>query len=161
RGIPKVIGTDLDPRAIACARENVQRLGLSDQAQVQSADLFPASDTKADLIICNPPWLPATPTSPVEAAVYDPNSQMLRGFLAGTAERLSSTGEAWLIISDIAEHLGLRSREELIGWIKDSGLCVIDRIDAKPNHPKTRNQTDALHNARAKELTSLWRLKKC
>ncbi|NCW89888.1 MAG: methyltransferase domain-containing protein, partial [Rhodocyclales bacterium] len=33
RGIPKVIGTDLDPRAIACAQENVERLGLSDQAQ--------------------------------------------------------------------------------------------------------------------------------
>jgi hypothetical protein len=86
---------------------------------------------------------------------------MLRGFLAGVAERLSSTGEAWLIISDIAEHLGLRSREELLGWIKDSGLCIVDRMDAKPNHPKTRNQTGALHKARAKETTSLWRLKKC
>lgn len=161
RGIPKVIGTDLDPRALACAQENIQRLGFSDQAEVQPADLFPNSDAKADLVICNPPWLPATPTSPVEAAVYDPDSQMLRGFLAGTAERLSSTGEAWLIVSDIAEHLELRSREELLGWIKDSGLCVVDRMDAKPNHPKTRNQTDALHKARVKEITSLWRLKKC
>ncbi|MEN9903337.1 MAG: hypothetical protein RL651_2001 [Pseudomonadota bacterium] len=161
RGIPKVIGTDLDPRALVCARENIQRLGLSDQAEVQSADLFPNSDAKADLVICNPPWLPATPTSPVEAAVYDPNSQMLRGFLAGAASRLSSTGEAWLIISDIAEHLTLRHREELLGWIKAGGLCVVDRMDAKPNHPKTRNQTDALHKARAKEITSLWRLKKC
>ena len=161
RGIPKVIGTDLDPRALACARENIQRLGLSDQAEVQSADLFPNSDAKADLVICNPPWLPATPTSPVEAAVYDPNSQMLRGFLAGAASRLSSTGEAWLIISDIAEHLTLRHREELLGWIKAGGLCVVDRLDTKPHHPKTRNQTDALHKARVKEITSLWRLKKC
>ncbi len=161
RGIPKVIGTDLDPRALVCARENIQRLGLSDQAEVQSADLFPNSDAKADLVICNPPWLPATPTSPVEAAVYDPNSQMLRGFLAGAASRLSSTGEAWLIISDIAEHLTLRHREELLGWIKAGGLCVVDRLDTKPHHPKTRNQTDALHKARVKEITSLWRLKKC
>ena len=161
RGIPTVIGTDLDPRAIACAQENIHRLGLSDQAQVKSADLFPEIDTKADLIICNPPWLPATPTSPVEAAVYDPDSQMLRRFLTGAAARLSPTGEAWLIISDIAEHLGLRSREELLGWIRDGGLIVIDRLDAKPNHPKTRNQTDALHKARAREITSLWRLKKC
>ena len=161
RGIPLVIGTDLDPRAIACAQENIQRLGLSDQALVQSADLFPESDTKADLIICNPPWLPATPTSPVEAAIYDPESQMLRSFLAGAASRLNAAGEAWLIISDIAEHLALRSREALLGWIKDNGLIVVDRMDAKPNHPKTRNQTDALHKARAKEITSLWRLKKC
>lgn len=159
RGIPRVIGTDLDPRAIACAQENIQRLGFSDQVQIQSVDLFPHSDQKADLIICNPPWLPATPTSPVETAVYDPNSQMLRGFLAGAASRLNATGEAWLIISDIAEHLTLRSRDELLGWISDNGLMVVDRMDAKPNHPKTRNQTDALHKARAKEITSLWRLK--
>ncbi|MFM8502047.1 MAG: methyltransferase [Fluviibacter sp.] len=160
RGIAKVIGTDLDPRAIACAQENIDRLGFSYQAEIQSVDLFPKTDQKADLIICNPPWLPAIPTSPVEAAVYDPDSQMLRGFLAGAASRLSLTGEAWLIISDIAEHLALRSRDELLNWIRDNGLMVVDRMDAKPNHPKTRNQTDALHKARAKETTSLWRLKK-
>lgn len=161
RGIPQIIGTDLDLRAIACAQENIQRLGFSDQVKIQSADLFPKSERQADLIICNPPWLPAIPTSPVEAAVYDPDSKMLRGFLTGVATRLSATGEAWLIISDIAEHLALRSREELLGWIQDSGLSVFDRLDAKPNHPKTRNQADALHKARTKEITSLWRLKKC
>lgn len=159
RGIAQVIGTDLDPRAIACAQENMQRLGVTDQVHVEAADLFPAASGKADLIVCNPPWLPATPTSPVEAAVYDPDSRMLRVFLAGAAQRLKPTGEAWLIISDIAEHLGLRSREELLDWIKAGGLVVADRIDAKPNHPKTRNNTDALHKARAAEITSLWRLK--
>jgi methylase of polypeptide subunit release factors len=159
RDIPKVIGTDLDPRALSCANDNVQRLGLSNQIHIEYANLFPTSIALSDLIVCNPPWVPAKPTSPVEAAVYDPDSRMLRAFLAGVTERLNSNGEAWLVISDIAEHLGLRSREELLRWIKDSGLIIVDRIDAKPNHPKTRNQTDALHKARAAEITSLWRLK--
>lgn len=159
RGIPRVIGTDIDPRALACAQENVQRLGLTMQVQIQSADLFPASADKADLIICNPPWLPATPTSPVEAAIYDPDSKMLRTFLSGVGQKLKTGGEAWLIISDIAEHLGLRSRQELLNWISGAGLTVIDRMDARPNHPKTRNNTDALHKARTAEITSLWRLK--
>ena len=159
RGIPKLIGTDLDPRALACAQDNAQRLGLSNQIQIISANLFPDTPLKADLIVCNPPWVPATPSSPVEAAVYDPDSRMLRAFLSGVAPRLSPTGEAWLIISDIAEHLGLRSRDELLGWIRDGGLTVADRLDTKPNHPKTRNNTDALHKARATEITSLWRLK--
>lgn len=162
RGIQTVIGTDLEPRALACARENVQRLGLSDQVKILSADLFPttsASADQADLIVCNPPWLPAIPTSPVEAAVYDPDSQMLRAFLSGVGQRLTPNGEAWLIISDIAEHLELRSRAQLVDWIKTSGLIVIDRMDTRPKHPKTRNNTDALHKARAAEITSLWRLK--
>ena len=159
RGIPQVIGTDLDARALACARENVQRLGLTDHIEIESANLFPGTSTKADLIVCNPPWLPAIPTSPVEAAVYDPDSQMLRAFLSGVAAHLAPGGEAWLIISDIAEHLGLRSREQLLDWIKVGGLAVVERMDTRPKHPKTRDNTDALHKARAAEITSLWRLK--
>jgi len=159
RGIPQVIGTDLDARALACARENVQRLGFTNLVQIESANLFPGTSTKADLIVCNPPWLPAIPTSPVEAAVYDPDSQMLRAFLSGVAAHLAPGGEAWLIISDIAEHLGLRSREQLLDWIKAGGLAVVERMDTRPKHPKTRNNTDALHKARAAEITSLWRLK--
>ena len=163
RGIPQIISTDLDPRALACAEDNLQRLGYSNQVRLVRADLFPTitdAPALADLILCNPPWLPAIPTSPVEAAIYDPDSRMLRHFLAGAAERLSPHGEAWLILSDIAEHLGLRSRHELLGWIKDAGLVVADRLETRPRHPKTRNNTDALHKARSQEITTLWRLKK-
>lgn len=163
RGVPSIIATDLSPRALACAEENLQRLGYAAQTHLCRDDLFPTTPgtpAQADLIICNPPWVPATPTSPVEAAVYDPDSRMLRHFLAGVAERLSPNGEAWLILSDIAEHLDLRSRDELLAWISAAGLVVAGRLDTRPRHPKTRNQSDALHKARAKEITSLWRLKK-
>ena len=163
RGVARIFATDLDTRALTCAQENLQRLGYADQVNLMRADLFPptaAAPATADLILCNPPWLPANPTSPVEAAVYDPDSQMLRRFLAGAAERLTPSGEAWLVLSDIAEHLTLRSRDELLGWIKAGGLTLIDRLDVRPRHPKTRDNTDALHKARARETTSLWRLKK-
>ena len=163
RGIPRIFATDLDPRALDCASENLERLGYADQVTLCREDLFPTTSPApalADLIVCNPPWLPATPTSPVESAVYDPDSQMLRRFLAGATNRLSAHGEAWLILSDLAEHLGLRSREDLQGWIMAGGLEIVDRLDTRPKHPKTRNDTDALHKARARETTSLWRLRK-
>lgn len=155
-----MIGTDLDPRALACARENVTRLGYTAQVEILEANLFPENTPPANLIVCNPPWLPAIPTSPVEAAIYDPDSQMLRAFLAGVAKHLAPEGEAWLIISDIAERLGLRSREQLLAWITAGGLVVSQRMDTQPTHPKTRNNSDALHHARAGEITSLWCLKK-
>lgn len=163
RGIPQIFATDIDPRALACAQDNLTRLTYISQVRLCDGDLFPSmkeAPSPADLIVCNPPWIPATPTSPVEAAVYDPDSRMLQRFLAGAAERLTTQGEAWLILSDIAEHLGLRSRDELLGWIQDSRLVVVDRLDTRPRHPKTRNNTDALHKARSQEITSLWRLKK-
>jgi methylase of polypeptide subunit release factors len=156
RDIQKIIATDVDDRAIACAQDNIDRLDLSSQIEIQKTDLFP--EGKAALIVCNPPWLPARPSSPLEHAVYDPESRMLKGFLAGLKEHLLPEGEGWLILSDLAEHLGLRTRVELLEWIEQAGLRVQKREDTKPQHKKVFDQTDALHAARSAEVTSLWRL---
>lgn len=156
RGVRRIIATDQDARALACAAENLSRLGVVSQVELQAADLFPPG--QAPLIVCNPPWVPAKPTSPIEYAVYDPDSRMLKSFLAGVAAHLVPGGEAWLILSDIAEHLGLRTRTELEGWIGAGGLQVIARHDARPRHPKASDASDPLHAARAREITSLWRL---
>ena len=156
RGVQKIISTDLDERAIACAQENIERLGLQSQIDILKADLFPSG--KAALIVCNPPWLPARPSSSLEHAVYDPESQMLKGFLNQLQHHLLDDGEGWLILSDLAEHLGLRSRDELLLWIEQANLKVLSRIDTKPHHSKVFDKTDALHAARSKEVTSLWRL---
>ena len=157
RGVKRIVATDQDPRAIACARDNVARLDCAAQVEIMQADLFPAG--RAPLIVCNPPWIPARPASPLEQAVYDPDSRMLRGFLSGLAAHLEPGGEGWLILSDIAEHLGLRPRVELLAAFDAAGLTVAGRADARPRHPKAFDQNDPLHAARAAEVTSLWRLK--
>ena len=156
RGVQRVVATDQDPRALACARENLQRLGLTGRVELQQQDLFP--EGKAPLVVCNPPWLPARASSPIERAVYDEGSGMLRGFLAGLAAHLEPGGEGWLILSDLAEHLQLRTREQLLEWIAQGGLKVLGRQDVKPRHGKSADASDALHAARAAEVTSLWRL---
>jgi len=156
RGIERVIATDLDPRALACARENLGRLGLADRIDVVCADLFP--EGRAALVVCNPPWIPARPSSPMESGVYDPDSRMLRGFLRGLPQHLRPGGEGWLILSDLAEHLGLRTRAQLLDAFEAAGLCVVGRSDVPPRHPRAADQTDPLHSARAAEVTSLWRL---
>lgn len=156
RGVPQVIATDNAARALACAQDNVQRLGVAAQVQLCNVDLFPPGH--ADLIVCNPPWLPVRATTSLEQAVYDPDSRMLRGFLAGLAARLRPGGEGWLILSDLAEHLGLRSRADLLAWTEAAGLRVVGRLDIRPHHRKAQNASDPLHSARAAEVTSLWRL---
>ena len=159
RGVKRIVATDQDPRALACARENLTRLGLIERVDVVQADLFPAG--RAPLVVCNPPWIPARPNSPLEHAVYDPDSRMLRGFLDGLAAHLEPGGEGWLILSDLAEHIGLRPRAELLAAIDKAGLKVVGRMDVRPDHPRTSDDTDPLHTARAAEVTSLWRLKAC
>lgn len=156
RGVERIVTTDQDPRALACARENLARLGLAECVEVVQADLFP--EGRAPLVVCNPPWVPARPSSRLEHAVYDPDSRMLRGFLAGLAAHLTPDGEGWLILSDLAEHLGLRSRVELLTAIGAAGLEVLGRTDVRPSHPRVADVADPLHAARAAEVTSLWRL---
>ncbi|SLJ83290.1 methyltransferase [Psychrobacter sp. DAB_AL43B] len=155
RGVKQVIATDLNPRALACSNDNFTRLDLS-TVQLQQADLFPTDVPLANLIVCNPPWLPAKPSSPLEYAVYDANSTMLRGFLQGAKQHLAKQGEVWLILSDLAEHLQLRSRDELLGWFVDSGLKVKYRLDTRPKHGRSQDNTDPLFAARSAEITSLW-----
>lgn len=172
RGVRKVVATDVAPRALGCARENLERLGMlagapggagpsaaggrGGRVELMQADLFPPG--RAPLVVCNPPWVPAKPSSAIEHAVYDPDSRMLRGFLAGLTAHLEEGGEGWLILSDLAEHLGLRTRAELLGWIEVAGLTVLGREDIRPRHPKASDADDPLHAARAAEVTSLWRL---
>lgn len=155
RGVQQVVAIDLNPRALACAADNIQRLELTN-VQLQQADLFPTEQPLANLIVCNPPWLPAKPSSPLEYAVYDANSAMLRGFLQGVSKHLAAQGEVWLILSDLAEHLQLRSREELLSWFSEAGLVVKYRLDTQPKHGRSQDATDPLFAARSAEITSLW-----
>ncbi|MBI5922054.1 MAG: class I SAM-dependent methyltransferase [Betaproteobacteria bacterium] len=156
RGVARVVATDLDPRALKCARENLVRLGLQGSVDVIQADLFP--EGRAPLVVCNPPWLPARPSSALERAVYDPDGIMLRGFLGGLGAHLQPGGEGWLILSDLAEHLGLRTRAQLLESIDAAGLKVIGRTETRPHHPRSADRSDPLHAARAAERTALWRL---
>ncbi|MEU6745120.1 class I SAM-dependent methyltransferase [Spirillospora sp. NPDC046719] len=156
RGVQRIVATDQDPRALACAQENIERLDVAKHVELVEADLFP--EGRAPLVVCNPPWVPGKPTTPLERAVYDPESRMLRGFLAGLADRLEPGGEGWLILSDLAEHLGLRSRDDLLRLVDAAGLAVAGRLDTRPAHPHAADPDDPLHAARSSETTSLWRL---
>ncbi len=156
RGLANIVATDQDPRALACAHNNLARLDVSDLVSVVQADLFPPG--KAHLIVCNPPWLPARGSAPIERAVYDEDSGMLLGFLKGLPTHLAKGGEGWLLMSDLAERLGLRSATELQDAIAAAGLKVVGKLATKPVHPKASDPGDALHKARAAEVTTLWRL---
>lgn len=151
----RVTATDVSQRAVTCARANLARLGCD--VDVVQADLWPDGH-RADVVVFNPPWLPGTPTSELELGIYDAESDALRRYLDGLASHLNDGGEGWLVLSDLAEHLGLRTREELEGWITGGGLRVVGRVDTAPRHPKVRDGDDPLHAARSREVTSLWRL---
>jgi len=156
RGLERVVATDDSPRALACARDNLARLGLADRVELSADGLYPPG--RADLVVCNPPWLPGKAGSTLDRAVYDPDGAMLKGFLEGLAAHLAPGGEGWLILSDLAERLGLRAPGELEAAFDRAGLVVRDRLQARPRHGRAADADDPLHAARRDEITSLWRL---
>ncbi len=156
RGAKEVVATDLDPRAVACAEENAGRLGFSDRFRVQQADLFPPKEARADLIVSNPPWLPERPRTALDRAVYDEEGAFLRGLLSGLSEHLTPGGEAWIILSDLAERLGLRPEGQFEALVREAGLAVRWTQEVRPRHGKASDLDDPLHAARAAEVVRLW-----
>jgi methylase of polypeptide subunit release factors len=153
----RVVATDREPRAVACARENAARFGLAGRIEVAEADLFPAG--QADLVVCNPPWLPDQPHGLLDRAVYDPGSAMLLGFLAGLPAHLRPSGEGWLVLSDLAEIVGLRPAGFLSGAFARSSLAVAWTRTARPTHRRAADADDPLHAARSRETTTLYCLR--
>ena len=175
--IGRVIGTDTNPSAIACAKDNMVRLGLSDKVELVQANIFPPrrtdrnGATKADLIICNPPWLPGKPESWLDCAVYDEDSSFLREFLSSAHYHLNDRNphaEVWLVLSDMAERLGLRAKDEVIHMIESGNLQIVDVHHTLPAHSKavtcqkkspSNEPFKEVAAARAAETVSLYRLR--
>ena len=156
-GAARVVATDNSARAVACARDNVDRLGLGRHVDVQHRDLFPPG--RADVVVANPPWVPGNPHSDLDRGVFDPAGRMLDRLVLGVGQHLRTDGEAWLILSDLAEHLGLRRPDHLPALIGAAGLIVRDRISTRPSTRRgVTGRDDPLADLRGREQIHLWRM---
>jgi SAM-dependent methyltransferase len=157
RGAKNAVGSDSEPRAVACARENAQHLGLADRFEAVEADVFPAG--KADLVVSNPPWIPEAVKNRLDLAVFDPGHRFLSRYLEGLAEHLEPGGVGLLLLSNLAVLLGLTSPEWLEEKLARAGLRVSWTRSKEAKHPKTKDSTDPLHALRSHEVVTLYALK--
>ncbi|HUK66457.1 MAG TPA: class I SAM-dependent methyltransferase, partial [Anaeromyxobacteraceae bacterium] len=153
----RVVGTDIDPRAVACARENATRLGVGERVQIVQADLFPQG--RARLAVANPPWIPTEPHGPLDRAVYDPGGVLLARIVQGFPEHLEEQGEAWLVLSNLGEILGLRPTGTVPALAEAAGLRIHSTYEEAPTHPRARSGNDPLALARRAETTRLYVLR--
>ena len=56
----RVIASDVSPSALRVARENAKKLGLSQRISFSLSNLFKDLKGRADVIVSNPPYVPAT-----------------------------------------------------------------------------------------------------
>jgi len=181
----RVVLTDSNPHALACARDNLERMELMELLkndadddnvvqlqQTHGEEMFPHSgqyDQKFDWIVCNPPWIPGPADSWLDQAVYD-STNFLPTFLSQVETYLRPQGQVWLVLSNFGELLGLRPPlEELLmrqqshqGNSNDSNLIIANVRETKPWHNKAnrarKSGEDELQRLRASEVTRLYTL---
>ena len=80
-----------------------QRMGVSHKSEFRQGNLWCAVDTseRFDVILANPPLLPAIPETLLEMAVADsPEMKLTSGFIAGLPEHLTNGGHALMAFSN-------------------------------------------------------------
>jgi len=103
-GFAEVIGTDVNENAIIGMSEEIERLGYTDSIEVIHGDLFADSDVMADLIVFNPPWLPANHdlgTGIDQAIYYEPD--LFPRFFKQAKQHLKPDGQLVILFSNLGE----------------------------------------------------------
>ena len=116
-----VLAVDVNPAAVTCARDNVERNGVADRVEVRESDLFQNAPGRFDLIIFDPPYRWFRPHDMFERGTADESYRTLTAFFAQVTDHLSAAARVLIAFGttgdiDYLHHLiaqsGLR-REEL------------------------------------------------
>ncbi len=73
------VGVDRSADAIAIARRNAERLGMSDRAEFRVGDWAEGIDERFDLILCNPPYVALSGELGTGVAEHEPHEALFAG----------------------------------------------------------------------------------
>lgn len=97
-----VVGVDINPEAVRCARINVLLNKLESQVEIRSGDLFaPVAGERFDLVLFNPPFYRGEPIDRLDQAWRA--TDVIERFASGLAHALRATGEALVVLSTDGE----------------------------------------------------------
>ncbi len=112
----RVVATDINPAAVACAKYNAANLNLDSKLEVRtvpkdSPDAFSVIDSgeRFDLILSNPPWEDGEVSEPSEHAFYDPSFALMDSLLDGLPVHLNPGGRCLLAYGHVPALVRLES----------------------------------------------------
>lgn len=88
----KVLAVDINPHALAAARDNALRNDVADRIEVRHSDVFSNVDGRFDLIVFDPPFRWFTPRDVLEAATTDENYGAMTRFFRQARRYLTDSG---------------------------------------------------------------------
>lgn len=137
-GASRVVATDINPAAVACARYNAAQHELDQNLEVrQVAPENPQAfavikpNEKFDLIISNPPWEDGEVQKPADYAFYDPDFQLLESIVEGLPKHLKPGGRCLLSYGSVAAVEKLQTLAEERGF----PFKILDERDLETLEP--------------------------
>jgi methylase of polypeptide subunit release factors len=99
----QVLATDIREEALRCARANVAVHGVA--VELRASDVFAAitADERFDAVVFNIPFFAKEIEHDFEVVACDPESALLRRFLAGLREHLTPGGRGYLVFSNLGD----------------------------------------------------------
>ncbi|TVQ65019.1 MAG: methyltransferase type 11 [Balneolaceae bacterium] len=155
-GFQKVFASDLNPNAVISVRESAGRLGYDSVLEPLVSDFFKGHTQKADLILFNPPWLPALHSlSHLDRAIYYEKG-FFETFFRQAEPFLKKEGRLVVLFSNMAERQGLSSahpvRDELLTGNRFKKISELRKpVASKSEKTKRRDH-------RGDEVVELWEL---
>ena len=157
-GFEQVYASDINPNAVISVLENVRSMGVSERVTVKMGDLFEPWHQKADLVVFNPPWLPAEEeTTLLDKAIYF-EAGLYERFFDQAQNHLAEGGKLVILYSNLAQTAGFHNDHpmdlELQNHERFRKVRVIKR-KVKQGSKKTRRRRN-----RKQEYVELWELEK-
>ena len=154
----KIYGTDSNPNAIIGVNEYLKNNKLSSKIDLIHGDLFANKNLETELIVFNPPWLPASHNiEGLDNAIYYDNNLFPR-FFADAEKHLKPDGRVVLMFSNLAQITKVSDIHPIEAELQEGGRfqkeIFIQKKVSQASQKTRRNQ-----NWRATEMVELWVLK--
>lgn len=157
-GFQKVYGTDVNPNAIVGLTEFMGETKLSRKIELDYAPLFGKFDTPVELIVFNPPWLPADKdVDGIDEAIYYPE-EMFPAFFEAAKERLLPDGKLVIIFSNLAQITNVTTEHPIENEIANNDRFELERTFKKRVNSASE-KTKRNPHWRDLEEVELWELK--
>ncbi|MCD4793340.1 MAG: class I SAM-dependent methyltransferase [Bacteroidales bacterium] len=157
-GFRKIYGTDSNPNAIVGLYEDLNKNNLSSKIELIHGDLFAGCNVKTELIVFNPPWLPASYNSEgMDKAVYY-DADLFTRFFEQAKKYLKPDGKVVFIFSNLAQITELVESHPIETELSGGGRFEKELFLQKKVRSASENTRRNL-DRRSSEMVELWVLK--
>lgn len=154
-GFEKVIGTDVNPNSIIGLKESISKNTKYSNLDLIYGNLFANSDSLTELIVFNPPWLPAErKIGGLDAAIYY-NSSLFSDFFEKAKRRLKPDGKLVLLFSNLAQITNVCKFNPIEQEV-DRGGRFKKELLVKKKVKSASSKTKRSQNWRPSESVELW-----